>query len=1137
MTNQSRNLASLLRGGAAVVAIATAFVAASPSYAIVGNDAYPPASLVDTNNITGVGQMVIDEGDGYIGLCTASLINPRTVILAAHCVNTAPASAYGAANGGIPIGFGFQSYNRTPTINWLFYNDHQSSVSDAFYNASYVTYMQKSLDLGPSLNFLQSDVAIAALDRPAVGIPTWTLLFSPLTEATHVTIEGYGRTGIGSKGDTNAIDFRRRVAENTLSFLGSIDDIDTALFGGPEGLPQNLYELDFNDPKFGTDAANRYDFNIFHDAALQKEGLTAGGDSGGPLIVDQKFDIPVIAAVLSGGSRYYGGQPFSSYGTTSFYQPLYLFWDWIVQNNPYKYVSAKSGDGDWNDPNHWVMDLDPAYVTIVDGKLVNALPTELGQGTPSGDNVNSPKFGQVCYFDLFCMDVKTGEFTGGSAAKTTYQASPEYMAISELAKDMMTGQKTTTGTGVSPLQAWRQSLAALNPRYAATGVGVTAIANGTAPWMPGDSNFVPNDTDGNPETGAPARYYDVTLSAPGTTTLSDGMVIIDRLTINGATTGLTIGANAAMGTWIDTTMFAGNFRVDGLYESLGDFALMGGILSGNGVVAAPYTTAVLGAIAPGTVGTVGRLTMAGNVIFSSHSGLLIDASAAGNDVLDVYGTASLGGTLAITPVDGFKPKWGETRQVLSADQITGAFDLVPDTIAGVLYPVASTVTVQGTDSTYQAEVVTFEAASFSSVLVDGNADQLGVGGLLDNARGEHYSQMAGLFDAIDPLSGDALGNALQSLAPNAARALPGVSQTLSDAGTGFLWQYLGAMNGSNDARVAIQTDALKLAANSQAGSMTMRTILAGMSDHLGGGSSSMLVASDAAPGGASGGAMSLPKGVGAFLMGQKIDGSVKLGGASGRADVDGYLVSVGGDLPVTAQLRLGAMVGFGEATATLRTQPAHTQTSNLQLAAYGQFSGEQGIFVNGFAGVGVQSIHTNRTVTVGGTTYDIDGKTNGSTPVFGLQAGIAFEGITSGLFKPAAGFQYGNAHIGSYTETGGLAALAIGPYSKSSYQARVGFDADWKIALGDATLRPAVHAFLVSRFDGSNKPISAAFAAAGGTPTGFETAADSKIWADIGASIMADIDDDVAVSFNYSGNPGSGSAHYNAFGGTLRIKL
>ena len=49
-----------------------------------------PTTARDTsgpNGVNGIGQMIVDQQNGFIGLCTGTLINPRTVIFAAHCVN------------------------------------------------------------------------------------------------------------------------------------------------------------------------------------------------------------------------------------------------------------------------------------------------------------------------------------------------------------------------------------------------------------------------------------------------------------------------------------------------------------------------------------------------------------------------------------------------------------------------------------------------------------------------------------------------------------------------------------------------------------------------------------------------------------------------------------------------------------------------------------------------------------------------------------------------------------------------------------------------------------------------------------------------------------------------------------------
>lgn len=221
-------------------------------------------TALDTVNLTGVGQMTVDEGGGFIATCTGTLINPRTVIFAAHCVNESKATDYGANSGGKAISFGFANNNLGPLQRWLFPTlsgaanpfFHKTNVANALYNANQVAYLPGSLE-PDARSFLYSDVALGTLDTPAAKIPTWALLFSalPATKITsagtgyHVTIEGYGTNGQGQTGQTGS-DFRRRIAENMLGALTSVDTFEQFLFGSQPGvLTQNLYFIDFDDPR------------------------------------------------------------------------------------------------------------------------------------------------------------------------------------------------------------------------------------------------------------------------------------------------------------------------------------------------------------------------------------------------------------------------------------------------------------------------------------------------------------------------------------------------------------------------------------------------------------------------------------------------------------------------------------------------------------------------------------------------------------------------------------------------------------------------------------------------------------------------------------------------------------------------
>ena len=99
------------------------------------NYANSPEVLDPAGSITGVGQQIAfiqtSPTTAGLSLCTGTLINPRTVITAAHCLYNNPAHMYGSNTGtgggvngafgaggsivtsqGIPLSFGFSSTNR-----------------------------------------------------------------------------------------------------------------------------------------------------------------------------------------------------------------------------------------------------------------------------------------------------------------------------------------------------------------------------------------------------------------------------------------------------------------------------------------------------------------------------------------------------------------------------------------------------------------------------------------------------------------------------------------------------------------------------------------------------------------------------------------------------------------------------------------------------------------------------------------------------------------------------------------------------------------------------------------------------------------------------------------------------------------
>lgn len=590
----------------------------------------PPTGVLDSG-VNGIGQMITDvpPAGGSVGLCTGTLINPRMVLFNAHCVNNAPTTAYGSANGGIALSFGFNANNLPAAQNWIG-NGWQTNTALNIYNANQVWWDPRSRAptscTAPTSCFLESDIALATLDTPAFDIPQWTLLFSPLTEATHGVVIGYGATGTGSNGANLGIDFRRRAAENMIDALVSFDDLDVILFGSPPGgNPQTLYMADFDDPL----RADPDDFDVFDGEALPGESLTAGGDSGGPLIADQAFDRPVVVGSLSGGLRFFASQPQSSYGTTNFYQPLYLFWDVIVANNSYVYAESRPGIGNWTDPNHWVQVMDPNYGIIRNGELVNGLP-DTAAGGVTGDTTH---FGNVCFLDD-CVDIR-----------------------------QVSDEESSDGPAVF------------------------------IPGGPGSTGFVPNNITPNPTLGVRARYYDVTLAAVGETRLNSSVTIdrftldgvLTGLDVRSAGTLNVLGDfNVGNGFLnVDGRINSGEaVLIQGLLTGRGTFNPT--FLTSVDSIIAPGAL-----VGVGTLSVQGDVILASeNELLIELGRTTADQlRVLADPTQGTTGNISLGGDLWLTPSSqGGGPRYGNVYTIVLADgSVTNTFDGV-NGFLGVLRP-------------------------------------------------------------------------------------------------------------------------------------------------------------------------------------------------------------------------------------------------------------------------------------------------------------------------------------------------------------------------------------------------------------------------------------------------------------------
>ncbi len=907
----------------------------------------------------------------------------------------------------------------------------------------------------------------------------------------------------------DGIDFRRRIAENTLGALTSLDTFQNFIFGTPTGpLPQNLYWIDFDDPRRGTPTASPFDFNSFRDNALPLEGGTAPGDSGGPLILDRTFARQVVIGVLSGGfSRFFNGQPSQGYGSNSFYQPLYLYWDYIAANNPYRYVSAVAGDGNWTDPTHWVTNVDPNYQIIgPNGQLVTGIPTN-----PGGTTVDtSGAFGQVCFQNTTvsdCLDVRTGVETITAGPIGTGDAALVNGRADALLSDPQSQPGAAVldgGDAVIGAQA-DGPVRALPP---------ATIANG----LPGATNFVPNNVDPVRTTGALGRYFDVTLSANGTTTLNSA-VTIDRLTIAGAGARLNIDAGGSLTSLISVTQTIGTLQVNGVLSTPGDYFLMVGGLNGTGTIFTPFFTNMLGVISPGAsgnAGSIGTLNFRGNVILSSGSTYLVDLGANGNsDRISVLsnggvndGIANVGGGLAFNFGPGGVRAGNVYTIVQAQNGVTGTF-AAPTAISAILTP---TLTYSANQVQVSIAVGSYRAIAGTSTVQQSFAQ------LLDQNRG-NAAALDAVYGPLDLQNAATIRATLDALAPRTEALVNGLATAVVDNNARFHRDRLAQYDPSESrgGTIAVIGQPIQLAAAS--------------ASSLQGG---LPVQSDTSEARVT--KANLPDDIAVYLAGGYIDGSSapgrQLNPPGARDTFNGFYI-IGGIEKDLGDGIIGLSFGYTDVNGRV---PGFAQTASGSLyqgTLYARSELGGGWSLDGQVNAGLFDSTTIRNIGFVGTNYRL--VANKAAFALGGEIGVQRTFPVGFLnVAPRISVRSNFVEFGRVAESGGGPALVYNRADLSSVQGRAGINLT---GTKGSAFRPYLSGSYVREFDSQRPNVVGANFVGGSGPDGrFLLAGIDRDWFEISGGISYTVGN-VELSLAADTTIGRDDVQNQSYRGAIKLRF
>ena len=564
------------------------------------------------------------------------------------------------------------------------------------------------------------------------------------------------------------------------------------------------------------------------------------------------------------------------------------------------------------------------------------------------------------------------------------------------------------------------------------------------------------------------------MSNAGITTLSSTRTI-DRLNVGG-NAELVIGSTGNLTSLMDINQTGGHISVDGALNSVGDYTLFFGYLTGAGILNSPFLTNIAGTIAPGDIGNIETLTIDGSAVLSSGSSLMIDIGSNGiSDVLSITGDSSLGGTVFFNPNLGVRS--GNTYTFLTTSGLQSG-ELSAANISSILTPVL----------THNINSVTalIEAGSYNNAISTSNSLHASYAKLLDSNR--DLGGLDAVYATLDLSSDSQIQEVLTSWAPEAEMTVRSLAKATADTLSQFHSSRLRIMEtGSwSGGSISVMGSPGKIASHQDA-MAPMSNVKVSDMDNEASIKTNKKIADDYS----------------IYLAGSFIDGSASVMPFSlnlEKEHFDGWTLSAGIEHAVSENIKLGASLSYTD--LSLNDQAAKSVNSNhAAVTLYGQLQSKSNLVLSGQFSIGSFDTSTERNI-VFPASYALSSEDENLSVTSKIQLSKPLK-MSDFTLIPKVGLQTAMVDFNDVLETGGITALNIDRKYYSSTQGRLGLDI---VSNKNSNFYMRISGDIVNEFDDSLNVFRAGFAQNNGESANFLLAGTDQFWGEVGAGFAFEID-------------------------------